>query len=170
MVPQVNSLVRRSSPNIVSSRHHYLKDFVTLANGSKQEAVSIVKSASISISSYSDTIDFVSLPLVGYDVILGMSWLNKYNPIIDWRNKLIKFEDKSSQVHQLAGRHLPKARKLKSVQSTSIVVSSSSSISTSNSLLNLISSRSLSHQITNNQIESVCLVFPQTTATIADFN
>ena len=102
------------------------QDFVTLANGSRQEAASIVKSASISISSYSDTIDFVSLPLVGYDVILGMSWLNKYNPIIDWRNKLIKFEDKSSQVHHLAGRHFPKARKLKSVQSTSVVVSSSS--------------------------------------------
>ena len=34
------------------------QDFVTLENGSKQEAVSIVKSASISISSYSDTIDF----------------------------------------------------------------------------------------------------------------
>ena len=145
------------------------QDFVTLANGSKQEVASIVKSASISIGSYSDTIDFVSLPLVGYDAILGMSWLNKYNPIIDWRNKSIKFEDKSSNVHHLTGKHFPKARKLKFTQSTSIVVSSSvssssSSSSNSNSSLNLISSRSLSQQISSDQIDSVCLVFPQATS------
>jgi predicted aspartyl protease len=99
------------------------QDFVTLANGSEQEASSVVKSASISISSYSDSIDFVSLPLVGYDAILGMSWLNKYNPSIDWRKKLVRFEDKSSQVHQLVGKHFPKARKLVS----NAVASSSSS-------------------------------------------
>ena len=72
-------------------------DFVTLANGSQQEVASTATSVSIQVGSYTDTMSFIVLPLVGYDVLLGMSWLTKYNPIIDWRNKSVKFIDQSDQ-------------------------------------------------------------------------
>ena len=48
---------------------------VTLADGSNQKTESIVESAKISIGSYTDRLDLVALPLPGYDVILGMTWL-----------------------------------------------------------------------------------------------
>lgn len=145
------------------------RDFVTLANGSRQEAASIVKSASLSIGSYHDTIDFVALPLVGYDIILGMTWLNKYNPIIDWRSKLIKFEDKLSKPHQLIGKSVPKLNQvvpnIGSVART--VVPSPEKYS-----LNLISSRSLRYQIRNKEIDPdcICLVFPQVISSLLQSN
>ena len=43
----------------------------------------------------------MSLPLSGYDVILGMSWFHHFNPIIDWRKKEMKFVDDNSTTHML---------------------------------------------------------------------
>ena len=68
------------------------QDIVTLADGSQQTAAAFVPSAPVVIGSYSDRLDLVSLPLSGYDVILGMPWLYHYNPRIDWKRKSIKFK------------------------------------------------------------------------------
>ena len=35
---------------------------------------------------------FNILGMAIYDIILGMPWLRKNNPIIDWRTKQLKFE------------------------------------------------------------------------------
>lgn len=70
-------------------------DAITLADGSKQSTGSFLKSASIHIGSYTDEVDFVSIPLVGADVILGMPWLGHYNPDIDWIKNTISFIDEN---------------------------------------------------------------------------
>ena len=74
---------------------------VTLADGSKQKTVSNVDSAEVRIGSYTDRLNLVALPLPGYDVILGMTWLHHYNPNIDWRKNSIEFVDEGGQHHTL---------------------------------------------------------------------
>jgi hypothetical protein len=154
--------VERNS-NSIKSLPLPKQDFVTLANGSRQEAGSIVKSANLSIGSYVDQVDFISLPLVGYDIILGMTWLNKYNPVIDWRNKLVKFEDKLSKQHELKGKSIPSKPKqvIKNINgnTNNVVPPKSSSGKYS---LNMISSSSLRCQIRTNKIDKndIWLVFP----------
>src|SRR3954463_3475906 len=47
----------------------------------------------LQIQDHRDTIDLDVLPLEGNDVILGKSWLRKYNPHIDWKENRITFPD-----------------------------------------------------------------------------
>jgi Integrase zinc binding domain/Retroviral aspartyl protease/Chromo (CHRromatin Organisation MOdifier) domain len=97
------------SGNFVSStfvqRHSKIKaqpsnSTVALADGTTRPT-SIVKSATIRIMTYTDGIDFVVCPLVGYDVILGTPWLSHYNPNIDWERHEVLFVDEhgESQFH-----------------------------------------------------------------------
>lgn len=71
------SFVKRHRLNTVPL---VVPDIVKLADGSKQSAGSSVPSVAISLGSYKDHVDLVSLPLDGYDVILGMTWLHQHNP------------------------------------------------------------------------------------------
>ena len=137
-----HNLVTRGSPS---------GEIITLADGSQQKAGSTVDAASVRIGSYTDSIDFVSLPLVGYDVILGMPWLDHYNPTIDWRERTIAFADDHHCSHRLvadvgvaAEQRTPKA-------------------ATAPPRLNLITSKQLKHQIRTKQLdaESCYLVYPQ---------
>ena len=61
------------------------QDTVTLADGSTQTTGSMVQAAAVRIDSYADRLDLVTLPLTGYDVILGMPWLYHYNPVVNWQ-------------------------------------------------------------------------------------
>ncbi len=67
------------------------QDTVTLADGSKQVTGSMVQAAAVRIGSYADRLDLVTLPLTGYDVILGMPWLYHYNPVVDWQLESLSF-------------------------------------------------------------------------------
>ena len=67
------------------------QDTVTLADGSTQTTGSMVQAASVRIGSYADRLDLVTLPLTGYDVILGMPWLYHYNPVVDWQLETLSF-------------------------------------------------------------------------------
>ena len=97
-------------------------DLVTLADGSQQSASGIVLGASLVIGSYTDSLDLVALALSGYDAILGMPWLERVNPEINWRQRTV------SLVDQQSNRHV-----LESPSSSSLVVVSSSSSSSSQS-------------------------------------
>ncbi len=79
-------------------------EYVTLANGTRVPAGSIVRAANVRIGTYTDSLDFVSIPLVGYDAILGMSWLHQHNPEIDWRKKCIRFRDERRDRHELVAK------------------------------------------------------------------
>lgn len=100
-----------SSSNFVSEsfvRRHQLstqpsqqQQTVDLADGSRRCSSCQVKDASVCIDSYRDSLDLWVLPLAGYDVILGMPWLEQYNPAIDWKRRVIVFECNGVQ-HRLA--------------------------------------------------------------------
>jgi len=117
---------------------------VTLADGSQRTTGSLIAGASIRIGSYSDKLDLVSLPLTGYDVILGMPWLYHYNPMIDWRKKTIRFKDDLKKSHDFKGVVVSK-----SIREPVEVASSSSSPSQSPSLSRDIKDPDSSTRINN---------------------
>ena len=123
-------------------------DAITLADGSKQSTGSFLKAASICIGTYTDEVDFVSIPLVGYDVILGMPWLGHYNPNIDWIENTISFEDEKKSSHCLvAATRIP----------TQMVVEKKGN----GSKLNTITSKQLKHQVDRGQIDAIYVVYTE---------
>jgi len=70
---------------------------INLADGSKRAATDLLSKAPVIIGTYSDAIDLVSLPLGGFDVILGMPWLESINPSIDWKAKSLSFHHDGMQ-------------------------------------------------------------------------
>ena len=121
---------------------------IKLADGREQSAAGLLAAASVTIGSYTDTIDLTVTDLSGYDIILGMSWLHHYNPTIDWRGRSISFTDSAGRRHRLlkaptgAAIWRPDQRK------------------TQPFALNLISSKRLRRAYERKQIEFACLVYP----------
>ena len=70
---------------------------VRLADGTVQSATRMLPQAHLVIDSYSDSLDLVCLPLGGFDVILGMPWLERVSPHIDWCNKTLSFHHNQQQ-------------------------------------------------------------------------
>jgi len=61
--------------------------------------------------SLSCVVDFFLTPLdESYTVVLGYSWLQKQNPIIDWQNKTIKLQDQTSKPDQELNQEDPRSR------------------------------------------------------------
>jgi hypothetical protein len=118
---------------------------ITLADGSQQESVALVEAAIVGIGSYSDTLDLVSLPLSGYDVILGMTWFHHYNPEIDWKSQRIAFVDRDLHRHIIEGLGKP----------------SQGSQSTPPQSLCLITGKQLRSSHRRKELAFACLIFPQ---------
>ncbi len=78
--------------NGISSSSSVESMSVSLADGTDCDASSVLNSVDVSIGGYKDNIDFVVMQLKGYDAILGMPWLDKYNPKIDFRNRKLDIE------------------------------------------------------------------------------
>ena len=128
-----------ASGNFVSSafvKQHRLalqalaaRQAVNLADGSQQHAEGQLVAAPVTLSTYSDTVDLVALPLSGYDMILGMPWLEKVNPQINWRTKSLTFHRESgrhtlqsdSTLHLLSEVEVKRAVKKKQVESMFVV-------------------------------------------------
>ena len=72
---------------------------VSLADGSSCDTSNIVNNIDISIGEYRDKLDLVVMKLHGYDAILGMPWLSKYNPKIDFRNRKLEFSVGDRTIH-----------------------------------------------------------------------
>lgn len=97
-----------SSGNFISSefskKHGFKEDKldsiqdVVLADGTKQSAIKVVRGVKLSMGNYKDKLDFLVLPLKSYDCLLGMPWLVKYNPKVDWLKKELKFESNGVEV------------------------------------------------------------------------
>ena len=62
---------------------------VKLADGSIHSSAHVLAAAPLTISSLSDTLTLTVLPLAGYDAILGMPWLQRHNPHIDWQSQAV---------------------------------------------------------------------------------
>ena len=66
-----------------------------LADGSTSTDGSITKSVlnhALTIGSHVEKVSFLITSVPGYDIVLGMKWLLKNNPIIDWVQKSVKFQ------------------------------------------------------------------------------
>lgn len=121
---------------------------VTLADGRSQPAAGVLSSV-VRLESYAHRLDLTVTALSGYDVILGMSWLQLHNPVVDWRGATISFVDQHSRRHVL--RKPPTG---------AAVWREPTGRSTAG--LNLISSKQLERQHREGKIEFACLVYPET--------
>lgn len=63
---------------------------VKLADGRKHPTNELVADAKLGMNEYKSKEDLIVLPLDNYDSILGMPWLEKVNPHIDWKSKTIE--------------------------------------------------------------------------------
>lgn len=75
---------------------------VSMGDGHLSPSASCVLSASVQLSSFCDTVDATCLPLKnGADIILGLPWLKKHNPDIDWKKQEIIIKDCQDVSHIL---------------------------------------------------------------------
>ena len=137
-----------------------VSDIVQLADGSQYAAGSYASSVAMSLGSYTDRVDLVSLPLEGYDVILGMAWLHQYNPAIDWRRRSIVLIDSLQRSHVLSPSTcaLPESIAKPVVKPVAAVSVPSEVPRSSTSRLNLVTSKQLKQHIRRGQVEQVVVV------------
>src|SRR4030088_2384177 len=69
-----------------------------LANGISLNVTRMVSSIQIHIQDYIDELNANVLALDKYDMILSMAWLHECNPIINYRNKSITFENNNNLI------------------------------------------------------------------------
>ena len=99
---------------------------VQFAGGHTQQCTSRTAPITVSIDHYQERLEFDVTDLAHYDVIIGIPWLRKHNPHIDWRmnqitmnmgNKVIVLEtnhknrEKNRQVQTLSAVELRQAMK-----------------------------------------------------------
>jgi hypothetical protein len=116
------------------------QDSVVLADGSVQKTTALARGAAVKVGSYADQFDLVVLPLSGYDAIIGMPWLDRYNPRVDWRERQLHFRDQNQKEHQLNGMGAPEVRQTKFK-------------------LNVVSNRQLQRQLRSREVEMCCAVY-----------
>jgi hypothetical protein len=122
---------------------------ITLADGRHQAADGVAHSVPVRISSYADRLDFTVTALRGYDAILGMPWLQKYNPAVDWRGATVSFLDHEHVAHVLKRAPTGAARWCELSRPSSSVG------------LNLISAQQVGRHHREGLLEFACLVYPE---------
>lgn len=82
---------RRGIPLRTTRRHRT----ITLADGSKQTSRLLVEKAQLQLGNHMEQHDFTVMNLKNhdFDVILGMPWLTKVNPQIDWVTRSLTLVD-----------------------------------------------------------------------------
>jgi gag-polyprotein putative aspartyl protease len=72
---------------------------VWLADG-KEHIIQSYIDSTIKLGDLIERIELAVIPLVGYDVILGIPWLKRHNPVIDWNTStvLVKVGDQMSKL------------------------------------------------------------------------
>ena len=85
-----------------NSREIYLADRKPSAMG----AVTHMTKVPMDISSHSELATFQVANLQNHEIILGMTWLRKHNPTIDWNDKKITFNDERCMTQCLNSSHV----------------------------------------------------------------
>jgi RNase H-like domain found in reverse transcriptase/Reverse transcriptase (RNA-dependent DNA polymerase)/Integrase zinc binding domain/Chromo (CHRromatin Organisation MOdifier) domain/gag-polyprotein putative aspartyl protease len=93
---------------------------IILADGSKcRTQGKLVDQAQLKLGTFVDNVNFLSMPLGNYDAILGMPWLEKHNPKINWQTKQIEFDDRRiNTVSFIGDNHSSKTNNLYPLSST----------------------------------------------------
>jgi hypothetical protein len=103
----------------------------------------------VRVGSYTDRINFNVTELSGYDVILGMPWLEQFNVKPDWRGKSVTFADSKGKQHVL---HRASTGCQRWNPSTAGAIVGPS--------LNVISLRQVERLHHDGQLELACVVYP----------
>jgi len=123
---------------------------VCLADGRTSDSVGIVRNFRVRIGTYVELMGLIVTPLQGYDIILGMSWFEEYNPPVDWRGKSLTLTDKNGQTHVLK------------CPPTGAALWQPSAATAPSQGLNLITSKQLERQHHQGLIDFACIVYAQT--------
>jgi hypothetical protein len=121
----------------------------SLANGQPQDASGVSRGTPVRIGSYTDRIDFNVTDLCGYDVILGMPWLEQYLVTPDWRGKSVTFVDSKGKQHRL--QRAPTGCQRWNPSAVGAIVGPS---------LNLVSLRQVERLHRDGQLDLACVVYP----------
>src|SRR4051794_1674740 len=70
---------------------------INFADGSSTRAAQCARQVPTHIGTYQECVDYVVVPLGGYDVILGKAWLDCHNPKIDWPSNTMRFFHKGAR-------------------------------------------------------------------------
>ena len=115
---------------------------VKLATGKRVHIKERTTNTSIEIDSYTDQVKFMVVPLGECDAILGMTWLKRINPDIDWRTGNLTFQHQG-KTHSLLSNSTPAAP-------------ATPTTSKSHSLCQLVSAKAINKIFRKNQAE--CLI------------
>jgi len=122
---------------------------VRLPDGREQPAGETLRSAAVRVGSYTDRLDLVVTALSGYDVILGMPWLEQYQAVPDWRGKSVSFVGPQGKQHVL--HRAPTGCQRWSPTTAGAIGPS----------LNVVSLQQIKRLHREGQLELACLVYPQ---------
>ncbi len=141
-------------------------DTVCFADGYSTASGGLLPQASVRVGSYAEPIDLVATQLGGFDVILGMTWLEEYTPSVDWREKSLSFSDKQGRRHVLRKYSTGLAVWKPPVPPVPPVPSARSAPRRHG--LNLITSRQLRRQNRDGLIDWAYLVAPELVSEVLD--
>lgn len=122
----------------------------SLANGQPQDASGVACGVAVRIGSYTDRMSFNVTDLAGYDVILGMPWLEQYDVKPDWRGKSVTFNDSKGKQHVLQRASTGCIRW--NPPTVGAIVGPS---------LNVVSLRQVERLHRNGQLDLACVVYPE---------
>jgi hypothetical protein len=136
-------VIRNKLSKVADGNEPSVRLSVTLADGTIKPSDGVLESVPVRISSYADDLDFAVTELSStHDAILGMSWLYRLNPVIDWRAGTISFT-KGSETHVLQPSSHTQSKKLQS-----------------SACLNLITSKQLVKQNRKGLVDYAVAVYP----------
>jgi hypothetical protein len=171
----VSAAFVRRHPDLTLSRKQRLIETVTLADGSRQPSAGLLSTTPVRIGTYCEPLTFMATELSGYDAILGMPWLHRLNPKIDWQAQLLTFVDDCARVQVLCGssgacapraascdvRGRPSLLTCPAFDSTWPVGAPTTAPAPPRCNINLVSAKTMQAISKAGDIEYSCLVWPQ---------
>ena len=70
---------------------------VRFADGSTTQTNNVTELVTVQLENKYSNESFIVLPLASYDAIIGMPYLQKFNPNINWRQQSVTFSEYSEQ-------------------------------------------------------------------------
>jgi hypothetical protein len=127
---------------------------VTLATGVEAQTQYSSSNIPIRMRTYRDHLDFMVLPLKESDVVLGMNWLRRLNPQVDWRGDSFQLVH-ANRTHTITTIHSVGAVREKTCAKLSTTTQTSSHEKLS--LYEIVSAQGMHRMIRKNQVEAVIL-------------
>ena len=78
--------------NKIKTRKTKEKLSIQLADGTVRISNLIVEQACVAFNEHAEFIDFSVIGLPKYEAILGKPWLDRWNPVIDWKKNSLAWK------------------------------------------------------------------------------